>query len=52
MLVAPAKYPFVNYSLAKKFSDFLTSERGRKLIADYGVDKYGQPLFYPAAEKK
>ena len=52
MLVAPAKYPFVNYSLAKKFSDFLTSERGQKLIAEYGVDKYGQPLFYPAAEKK
>ncbi|MDQ7799206.1 MAG: substrate-binding domain-containing protein [Candidatus Edwardsbacteria bacterium] len=52
MLVAPAKYPFVNYSLAKKFSDFLTSERGQKLIAEYGVDKYGQPLFYPAVEKK
>lgn len=52
MLVAPAKYPFVNYALAKKFSDFLTSERGQKLIAEYGVDKYGQPLFYPAAEKK
>jgi tungstate transport system substrate-binding protein len=52
MLVAPAKHPFVNYSLAKKFSDFLTSERGRKMIAEYGVDKYGQPLFYPAAEKK
>ncbi|MBI4726496.1 substrate-binding domain-containing protein [candidate division TA06 bacterium] len=52
MLVAPAKYPFVNYSLAKKFSDFLTSERGQKLIAECGVDKYGQPLFYPAVEKK
>jgi tungstate transport system substrate-binding protein len=52
MLVAPAKYPFVNYSLARKFSDFLTSERGQKMIAEYGVDKYGQPLFYPAAEKK
>jgi tungstate transport system substrate-binding protein len=52
MLVAPAKYPFVNYSLAKKFSDFLISERGQKLIAEYGVDKYGQPLFYSAVEKK
>ena len=45
MLVAPAKYPFVNYSLAKKFSDFLTSDRGQKLIAEYGVEKYGQQLF-------
>ncbi len=52
MLVAPAKYPFVNNSLARKFSDLLTSERGQKMIAEYGVDKYGQPLFYPAAEKK
>lgn len=51
MLAAPAKYPFVNNSLARKFSDFLTSERGQKMIAEYGVDKYGQPLFYPAAEK-
>lgn len=52
MLVAPAKYPFVNNSLARKFSDFLTSERGQRMIAEYGVEKYGQPLFYPAAEKK
>ena len=52
MLVSPSKYPFVNNSLARKFSDFLTSERGQKMIAEYGVDKYGQPLFYPAAEKK
>jgi tungstate transport system substrate-binding protein len=52
MLVAPAKYPFVNYSLARKFSDFLISERGQKLIAEYGVEKFGQPLFYPAVEKK
>jgi len=52
MLVSPAKYPFVNYSLAKKFSDFLTSERGQRMIVEYGLDKYGQPLYYPAAEKK
>ncbi|MDP2808310.1 MAG: substrate-binding domain-containing protein, partial [bacterium] len=52
MLVAPAKYPFVNYSLAKKFSDFLTSERGQKMIAEYGVGKYGQPLFIPGAKNK
>jgi len=52
MLVSPSKYSFVNNSLARKFSDFMTSERGQKMIAEYGVDKYGQPLFYPAAEKK
>ncbi len=52
MLVSPAKYPFVNYSLAKKFSDFLLSDRGQKLIAGFGVEKYGQPLFYPTAGAK
>lgn len=51
MLVAPARYPFVNYPLAKKFSEFLTSERGQRLIGEFGVDKFGQPLFYPAAGK-
>lgn len=51
MLVAPAKYTFVNYPLAKKFSDFLVSERGQRMIAEYGVDKYGQPLFHPAVKK-
>lgn len=51
MLVAPARYPFVNYPLAKKFSEFLTSERGQRLIGEFGVDKFGQPLFYPAARK-
>jgi tungstate transport system substrate-binding protein len=49
MLVAPATFPFVNYPLAKKFSEFLTSERGQKLIAGFGVENFGQPLFYPAA---
>lgn len=51
MLVAPARYPFVNYPLARKFSDFLMSDRGQKLIAEFGVEQYGQPLFYPAAGK-
>lgn len=48
MLVAPARYPFVNYPLARKFSDFLMSDRGQKLIAGFGIEQYGQPLFYPA----
>lgn len=51
MLVAPARYPFVNFPLARKFSDFLTSERGQKLIAGFGVDQFGQPLFFPAMDR-
>ena len=36
---------------AKEFIDFITSDDGQMLIANYGVDKYGQPLFYPASDK-
>jgi tungstate transport system substrate-binding protein len=33
---------------AKAFALFVSSPAGQKLIASYGVEKYGQPLFYPA----
>jgi tungstate transport system substrate-binding protein len=47
--VNPEKFPRVNSSAAKQFSDFLVSEAAQKLIADYGKDKYGSPLFFPDA---
>jgi tungstate transport system substrate-binding protein len=34
---------------AKDFSDWLLSERASGLIAVYGVEKYGQPLFFMGA---
>ncbi|MEB3806168.1 MAG: substrate-binding domain-containing protein [Desulfurococcales archaeon] len=34
---------------AKAFIDFLVSSRGQRLIASYGVEEYGQPLFHPVA---
>ncbi|MDI6740831.1 MAG: substrate-binding domain-containing protein [Candidatus Edwardsbacteria bacterium] len=49
MLVSPARHPFVNFTLAKKFADFLLSAEGQKLIDGFGVDKYGQQLFHGAA---
>ncbi len=52
MLVSPARFPFVNYELAKKFADFLLSGEGQKLIAGFGVDKYGQQLFHAVTEEK
>ncbi len=36
---------------AQGFIDFLVSPEGQQLIASYGLDKYGQPLFYPAQDK-
>lgn len=51
MAVSPAKFPAVNNALATKFIAWMTSAEGQKLIAEFGADKFGQPLFYPAAKK-
>ncbi len=47
MAVNPQKHPHVRYSFAKKYIDFVVSEQGQKIIADY--KKAGQQLFYPDA---
>jgi tungstate transport system substrate-binding protein len=52
-LVNPEKHPNLRYNqdLAEKFYDFAISARGQKMIADFGVEKYGEPLYYPDAIK-
>ena len=35
--------------LAARFIDFVVSERGQKLLRDYGVDRYGEGLYNDAA---
>jgi tungstate transport system substrate-binding protein len=49
--VNPDKWPKVNYSGAKAFADFLVSSDTQKLIGEFGVDEFGQPLFIPDAGK-
>jgi tungstate transport system substrate-binding protein len=44
--VNPAKYPSVKFALAQKFMSWLTAVETQKLIGQYGVDKFGQSLFY------
>ncbi len=45
--VNPKKFPRVNNDDAMKFVKWLTSpEKGQKIIADFGKDKYGAPLFF------
>lgn len=46
--VNPAKHPHVKIEPAKKFADWLVSERGQKVIADYKLK--GQQVFYPDAK--
>lgn len=49
--VNPTKWPEVNYDGALTFASFLTDPDTQKVIAEFGVDKFGQPLFYPDADK-
>jgi len=45
--VNPQKFPKVNYADTMTFVKWLTSpEKGQKIIADFGKDKYGAPLFF------
>ncbi len=48
MAVNPKKHPGVNCELANKFIDFLASDEGQEIIATFGQEQYGQPLFFPA----
>ncbi len=45
--VNPAKYPTIKADLAEKFAAWLTSLETQKVIFQFGVDKFGQSLFYP-----
>jgi tungstate transport system substrate-binding protein len=47
--VNPEKHPGVNFELAMKFAEWLASVETQKMIAGYGEDTYGQPLFYPSS---
>ncbi len=49
--VNPEKWPQVNAEGARAFADFTTSAQGQQIIREFGVDEYGQPLFYPDADK-
>jgi len=49
--VNPEKWPQVNLAGARAFADFITSPAGQQIIREFGVEKYGQPLFYPDADK-
>jgi tungstate transport system substrate-binding protein len=51
ILVNPAKFPNVNAEGAKAFLDFMVSAATQDLIGKYGIDKYGQALFFPDAGK-
>lgn len=49
--VNPEKWPHVNIEGAKAFADFITSQAGQDIIREFGVKEYGEPLFFPDADK-
>ncbi len=49
--VNPDKWPKVNYDGAMAFLKFMTDPATQDVIGKFGVDKFGQPLFYPDATK-
>lgn len=50
--VSPTKYPDLNNEGANTFIEWICSEKVQKLIGEFGVDKYGEPLFFPNAIAK
>ena len=49
--VNPVKWSKVNYDGAVAFAKFMTSPETQNIIKDFGVDTFGQPLFFPDADK-
>lgn len=46
--INPGKFPRVNHKGAMTFVRWLTApEKGQRIIAEFGKDKFGSPLFFP-----
>jgi tungstate transport system substrate-binding protein len=52
MEVNPANGPRVNTAGGKAFADFMVAPQTQDVIKNFGVEKFGQPLFVPVAGKK
>jgi tungstate transport system substrate-binding protein len=49
--VNPDKWPNANYDGALSFANFMIASDTQETIGTFGVDKLGQPLFFPDADK-
>ena len=47
--VDPEKHPDlgINYEGAMDLVEFITGAEGQDIIREFGMEKFGQPLFYP-----
>ena len=51
MQVNPQEFDKVNGPGGAAFVDFMVSDSAQDIISDFGIDKFGQPLFVPDAGK-
>jgi tungstate transport system substrate-binding protein len=51
MVVNPDKGPRIDLDGARAFAEFMVAPETQALIGRFGVDRFGQPLFFPAADK-
>ncbi len=51
MIVNPEKWKNVNLAGAEALAEFFISPEAQEMIGEFGVEKFGQPLFFPDADK-
>ena len=51
MQVNPEKHDKVNAEAGEAFVDFMVNEETLKVIEKFGVEEYGEPLFFPDTEE-
>ncbi len=49
MVVSPKKHFRVNQKAARRFANFLLSAKVQSIIGEFGIELFGQPLFFPDA---
>jgi len=47
MAINPETHPGVNAAAARQFVDWILNVETQRAIGEYGVKRFGQPLFYP-----
>lgn len=52
MQVNPEKFENINGDAGKAFVEFMVAPETQKVIGEFGVEEYGEPLFFPDAEKQ
>jgi tungstate transport system substrate-binding protein len=51
MQVNPEKFDRVNGKGGEAFVDFMIADETQEIIGEFGIDEYGEPLFFPDAGK-